>query len=417
MNKYDGDVGDLLQVLEISRNLALTQDLQALLKQIEQAAVTVLNCERATVFVYEQSSNELYSLVFDRIDSLRVSAVSGIVGSCFSSGRLVNVPNAYEDPRFNASIDKLTGFKTRNVLAAPLFGDRQNVLGVLEVLNKTDGIFEEWDEFLLEAFSAQCGVAIHRHTLMQEFAESKRLQQELAIAKGIQRSLLPESAPLIAGYDIAGWSQSAEETGGDFYDFHILDDGRLMMIVADVSGHGIGPALLAAECWALQHAVFSWTTDYRLSLAQINQLICRHIPSDRFITAFTGCLNAAQNTFSFLSAGHGPVCMLRVAENRVETLPVSSVPLGIMADSIYSQWQTIRFTPDDILIVFTDGFFEWEDRSGVSFGIQRICENVFRHARLSAAEIIDRVHRELLNFAKGTTQHDDLTAIVIKKSP
>jgi phosphoserine phosphatase len=417
MKKYTGQIGDLLQVLEISRNLGLNQDLQALLKQIEQAAVKVLNCERATVFVYEKNTNELYSLIFDRIEKLRVPADSGIVGSCFNSGRLVNVAEAYEDTRFNTSIDRLTGFKTRNILAAPLFGDKQNVLGVLEVLNKTDGAFGEWDEFLLEALSAQCGVAIHRQALMEEFAERKRLQQELAIAKEIQRSLLPVSAPILVGYDVAGWSQSAEETGGDFFDFYVRDDGDLILILADVSGHGIGPALLAAECWALQRAVFSWATDYRSSLTQINQLICRHIPSDRFITAFTGYLSVEHNILSFLSAGHGPVFILRVDESRIETLPVTGLPLGIIADNRYEQWKTVTFNSGDILIAFTDGFFEWEDRSGNCFGTDRICENVFRHAELSAAAIIERVHYELLRFAAGTRQQDDLTAVVIKKLP
>jgi phosphoserine phosphatase RsbU/P len=417
MKKYTGQIGDLLQVLEISRNLALNQDLQGLLKQIERAAVTVLNCERATVFVYENNSGELGSLVIDRIDKLRVPADSGIVGSCFNSGRLVNVPDACEDPRFNPSIDLLTGFKTRNILAAPLFGDEQNVLGVLEVLNKTGSGFGEWDEFLLETLSAQCGMAIHRHALMEEFAEHKRVQQELAIAQGIQRSLLPASMPIIAGYDVAGWSQSAEETGGDFFDFHMLDSGHLMLILADVSGHGMGPALLAAECWALQRAVFSWAADYRSSLTQINQLICQHIPSDQFITAFIGRLSAERNGLSFLSAGHGPIFILRVAESRIETLPVTGMPLGIMADNRYEQWQKISFNPGDILLAFTDGFFEWEDRSGNCFGTDRICETVLRHAELPAAAIIERVHRDLLSFAAGARQQDDLTAVAIKKLP
>jgi phosphoserine phosphatase len=415
MNKYAGQIGDLLQVLEIAKNLALNQDLQSLLKQIEQAASKVLNCERATVFVYERETDELSSLVFDRNESVRVSADSGIAGSCFKEGRLINVVDAYEDPRFNPSIDTLTGFKTRSILAAPLLGDKQQVLGVLEVLNKTGGAFAEWDAFLLEALSAQCGVAIHRHVLMEEFAERKRLQQELTIANGIQRSLLPATAPRIEGFDIAGWSQSAEETGGDFFDFHDLGDGRLIMMLADVTGHGIGAALLAAECSALQRAVFTLASDYRSGVTRINQLICRHIPSDRFITAFTGCLNAGDNTLSFLSAGHGPIFLLRVTGNQIETLPVTALPLGILADNQYEEWQTISFNPGDILIAFTDGFFEWEDSSGNCYGTDRICDNVFRFADLPAASIIEFVYRDLLSFAKGTRQQDDLTAVVIKK--
>jgi phosphoserine phosphatase RsbU/P len=417
MKTYAEQMDDLLQVLEISRNLGLNEDLQVLLKQIEQAALKLLGCERVTVFVYEKNTGELYSLVFGRIEKLRVPAESGIVGSCFNSGRLVSVADAYEDPRFNASIDLMTGFKTRNILAAPLFGDKQNVLGVLEVVNKVGDAFDKKDEFLLEVLSAQCGVAIHRHALMEEFAEGKRLQQEVLIAKGIQRSLLPTSPPIIAGYDIAGWNQSAKETGGDFFDFHSLDDGQLIFMLADVSGHGIGPALLAAECWALQRAAFSWERPYQESLTRINQLICRHIPNDRFITAFTGYLSAERNILSFLSAGHGPVFILRVAESRIETLPIASLPLGIMADHRYEQWQTIIFNPGDILFAFTDGFFEWEDRSGNCFGTDRICGKVLQHAELSASAIIEHVYLDLLNFAAGTSQQDDLTAIVIKKLP
>ena len=415
MNIRTGHIDDLLQVLEISRALALNQDLQSLLKRIEQAAVKVLNCERATVFFYEKSSDQLVSLVADRVESLRVPSDSGIVGTCFKSACLINVDDAYKDLRFNRSVDRATGFRTRNILAAPLVGNDHDVLGVLEVLNKSGGAFEAWDKFLLETFSAQCGVAIHRQALMEEFAERKRLQQELVIARRIQRSLLPQSAPVMKGFEIAGWSQSAEETGGDFFDFHSLDAHNLMLILADVSGHGIGPALLAAECWALQRAIFSLASDYRSCLTHINRQVCRHIPSDRFITVFAGCLNAQKNTLNFLSAGHGPVFMLRAARRDIEMLPVSSIPLGIAADHTFDQWESVLFNPGDILIAFTDGFFEWEDSVGNCFGTERICDTVFRYAKLPAAAIIEKVHSQLLGFTGGTRQQDDLTAIVIKK--
>ncbi len=415
MKKDNNQILDLLKVLEISNQLALNQNLQVLLKQIEQAAVEVLSCEKATVFVYDQVLDELYSIVDDRSEKLYIPANSGIAGNCFKSRMLINVQDAYQDPRFNRSIDRRSGFKTRNILAAPMVGNSQDSLGVLEVINKKGGSFNEWDQFLLEVLSGQCGIALHRHALIQEFGESKRMQQELAIARSIQQSLLPTSAPIIAGYDIAGWNQSAQETGGDFYDFHLLEDGKLILILADVSGHGIGPALLAAECWALQRAAFSWAEDYGSCMDRINRLICRHIPNDRFITAFIGNMDAENDTLTYLSAGHGPVFILKVSEHRIENLPVRSMPLGIMAEHCYDQWQTASFNPGDILIAFTDGFFEWENASGNNYGTERICETVFRCAHLSAAAIIERVHHDLLRFADGIRQQDDLTAIVVKK--
>ncbi len=415
MDKLTSQADDLIEVLEISRNLALTQDLQTLIRQIEQAAVSVLKCERATVFVFDKGASQLSSLLFDRPEKIHLPSESGIAGSCLRNGNVINVPDAYNDPRFDNSVDSVTGFKTRNVLAAPLFGGQRNVLGVLEVLNKQGDAFGKWDEFLLEVLSAQCGIAIHRQALMEEFAEHRRQQQELAIAREIQKSLLPTSAPVVAGYDIAGWSQSAEETGGDFFDFHTDSNGDLLMILADVSGHGVGPALLAAECCALQRAVFSLVGNYRLSLTQLNQMLCRHIPSDRFITAFVGYLHIESNTLSFLSAGQGPVFILRAKESRFDTLPVSDIPLGIISDSRYDNWQTLPFYSGDILVAFTDGFFECQDSLGNCFGTERICQSVLRHANLSATGIIEGVHHDLLAFSAGSHQQDDLTAVVIKK--
>lgn len=410
-------IDDLVKVLEISRHLVLNQDLQALIRQIEQAAVTVLNCERATVFMFDANSNELFSLLLDRPEKIRISSDCGIAGSCFQQGIVVNISDAYKDHRFNESTDLTTGFRTRAILAAPLFGDRQNVLGVLEVLNKRNGTFGKWDEFLLEVLSAQCGIAIHRQALIEEFAERKRLQQELAIAREIQKSLLPEMAPAIPGYDIAGWSQSAEETGGDFFDFHTNSAADLLMILADVSGHGVGPALLAAECSALQRAVFSLIEDYRLSLSHLNHMLCQNIPGDRFITAFVGYLNSSTDAFSFLSAGHGPVFFLRNQEGRIDTLPVAGVPLGIVPNIPYDEWQTVSLNPGDTLVALTDGFFEWGNAQGNSFGANRICQSVLRHKELPSVRIIESIHQDLLNFANGTRQQDDLTAVIIKKLP
>jgi phosphoserine phosphatase RsbU/P len=408
-------IEDLLKVLEISRNLVLHQDLQLLIGQIEQAAVKVLDCERATVFLFDKNTDELFSMLKDRPENIRIPSDCGIVGSCFQERKIFNVPDVYNNSRFSKIIDNQTGFITRAILAAPLYGDQQHLLGVLEAINKNNDEFEAWDEYLLEVLSAQCGMAINRHLLTEEFIESKRLQQELAIAREIQKSLLPVSAPEIVGYDIAGWNQSAEETGGDFFDFHTLSNTDLFTILADVSGHGVGPALLAAEFSALQRAVLSLEADYLLWLLHLNRMLCQNLPSDRFITAFASYLNAQSHQLTFLSAGHGPVFILRHNEKQIETLPVMSLPLGIIAEAQYDDWHTISLGPGDLLAVFTDGFFEWENSLGIGYGADRISQSLLHHADLPAAQIIQNLHQEVLNFVNGSRQKDDLTAIVIKR--
>lgn len=407
---------DLLRVLEISRRLAFTTDLQSLLKEIESAVLTVLDCERATVLVYDKARDELFSCVSSRSENVRLPINRGIAGACFKGNILLNIPDAYQDERFNQAIDHQTGFKTRNMLACPLSVSGQDTLGVLEVLNKYDGRFDTHDETLLQTFAAQSAIALHRQFLMEEFGEHKRLQSELAIAKKIQKGLFPSAPPTVTGYDIAGWNQPAEETGGDFFDFQKQDGENILFVIADVAGHGIGPALLAAECSALQRAVFSLESDLQIGLTHINRLLCAHFPSDRFVTAFIGLLSPSDDRLAFISAGHGPVLVYRARTGKIKELPVNGLPLGVLSDTSYESLKTIRLESGDSLIALTDGFIEWEDGNEVSFGLERVTRVIRNNANIPAADLIDNLYRTLLAHVRNAKQNDDLTAIVIKKN-
>ncbi len=195
---------DLLRILEISRHQAMTSDLQTLLAEIEVAASDILNCERATVFVYDGERQELYSCVESRSVFVHIAADQGIAGASFQSGELLNIQDAYADPRFNPSMDRETGYKTRNMLVSPLSLSNNEMLGVIEVLNKHQGAFTQHDALLLKTFAAQSAISIHRQFLMEEYAERRRLQNEVAIAKQIQQGLLPNASPELDGFDIAG---------------------------------------------------------------------------------------------------------------------------------------------------------------------------------------------------------------------
>ena len=408
-------LADILQVLEISRHLAVIGDLQTLLKQIEDAALKIIDCERATVFVYDANTDQLSSFVSTRKENIQISADQGIAGFCFSKGEVCKVTDAYHDPRFDSTIDELTGFRTRNILAYPMLGNEQRILGVLEVINKSSGVFDQWDELILETFAAQSGVAIHRHLLMRDYVKNQRIKKELAIARQIQNRLLPTSVPRIEGFDIAAWNQAAEETGGDFYDFQQLDNKQLIFVIADVAGHGLGPALLATECSALLRAYFSMDTEITESLTQVNKLFFQHLPDDRFVTVCVGRLIPEQSKIEFVSAGHGPVILLRAANRQIEMLPVSGMPLGVLADNKYTQSELIAFNSGDLLVALTDGFFEWENRQGNCFGVDRVCATIRRYSELSADCIITNLYHELLDYTREIKQQDDLTAVIIKK--
>jgi phosphoserine phosphatase len=408
-------ISDLQSVLEVSRELAATSELTPLLQKVELAARSVLDCERATVFLYDREHNELYSRMATGVDEIRFNADLGIAGEVVRSGKLDKVPDAYADPRFNPEIDRQTGFKTRNMITVPLRGFDDSIVGVLQVLNKASGAFESWDDELASTFGAQVGIAVQRQMLLEEYAEKQRIQADLMIARNIQQGLLPTKAPEVSGYDIAGWNKPADETGGDCFDFVELDNGMLALTVADATGHGIGPALMAAECRALFRATVCLSQDLSEVSTRINDLLCEDLLDDRFVTAFIGILSPEAHRLSYLSAGHGPLIKYIRKTDEIIELAANAVPLGIMPKMEFDPPDEFDMQPGDMMILVTDGFFEWANEGGEQFGIERMCDLLRQHRDCTCEEIIHALHEAVVAFSEGTIQSDDLTAVIVKR--
>ena len=408
-------VTDLQAVLEVSRDLAAISELTPLLRKVERAALAVLECERATVFLYDTERNELYSRMATGVDEIRFPADRGIAGEVVRTGEVINVPDAYADPRFNPEIDRKTGFRTRNMITFPLLGFDNKIVGVLQVLNKSKGSFDPWDDELVRTFGAHVGVALQRQLLLEHYAEKQRIQRDLSIAREIQQGLIPDKAAQVAGFDIAGWNKPADETGGDCYDYLTLPDGSLALIIADATGHGIGPALMIAECRALFRATVSLSHDLSQVVGRINNLLCEDLPDDRFVTAFFGLLAPEDCTLSFLSAGHGPLIQYIREKDEFIELSANAMPLGILADVPFDEPVQFKMIPGDMMVLVTDGFFEWQNNDKEQFGTERLFKIVRAHRDRPCAELIETLYREVKAFAPGTAQADDLTAIIIKK--
>src|SRR5262249_32391769 len=157
-------------MLEVSRQLGAVTELLPLLKQIEQAALTVLDCERVTVFLYDPSDDELYSEVATGTSDIRFSAKLGIAGEAARARHLVTVNDAYSDRRFNPEGDGKPGFHTRTLLTVPMFGHDGRMVGVLQILNKRSGGFTPADEERATTLALLAGVAVHRQMLIDEYA-------------------------------------------------------------------------------------------------------------------------------------------------------------------------------------------------------------------------------------------------------
>jgi serine phosphatase RsbU (regulator of sigma subunit) len=244
----------------------------------------------------------------------------------------------------------------------------------------------------------------------------QRLEHDLDVARTIQQSLLPVSMPVIAGFDIAAWNQPADQTGGDYYDWQPLPDGRVLVALADVTGHGIGPALLAAVCRAYARTNFTVDDGLLDAMTRINASLSGDLKEGRFVTFVAAICTPGNSRVELLSAGHGPLFFYTLRHDRFDAMKAHGMPLGISSSLVTDPPQMLELDLGDMLVLATDGFFEWENPQGEQFGVARLEATIRASRERPASKIIAALYSAVIAFSKGTPQQDDLTAIIIKRT-
>lgn len=265
--------------------------------------------------------------------------------------------------------------------------------------------------------SAFVSSRIRQYTVsgLHEGIRRQRAEGDLEMARTIQQGLLPQSPPNLEHYDIAGWNEPADQTGGDYYDWMELPDGKFAITIADVTGHGIGPALVTAACRAYVRSFVLVETDIAKILQRVNKLLYADLPSNRFVTYALSVLDLQDNTIQFLSAGHGPLLYYIAETGIVESFNADTFPLGIIDDIEFGTIRERNMKPGDIYVLITDGFFEWARADGKQYGTKRLCEFIRQNASLSAQELIDGLQKSVHTFVGDSPQDDDLTVVVVKR--
>jgi serine phosphatase RsbU (regulator of sigma subunit) len=244
----------------------------------------------------------------------------------------------------------------------------------------------------------------------------KQMEHDLTIARSIQQSLLPKVRPRIQGYEIAGWNRSADATGGDYFDWTQLEDGSLVVTLADVTGHGIGPALLASVCRAYARASFNSSDSLANVMQRINKSFGDDLSPGRFATFVAAVCRAGEDKLELLSAGHAPLFVYSHSKGQLQIFPAHDVPLGILPQLTSASSQVVAMQTGDLILLITDGFLEWENPAGEQFGTGRLEKVICANCHLAPEEMIAELYARVLDFADGTAQQDDLTAVVIKKT-
>ncbi len=408
----------LEKVIDVARRLSRPFELTDALKNIVDAGCQVLQADRASVLLFDGSRQELYSMATSAREEIRFDADKGIAGECLRDRRVIRVDDCYADPRFNPEIDKATGYRSKSLIAVPLIGMEDEAVGVMQLLNASRGHFDESDERLADMFAGFAAVAIQRARHLEDRLRTAKLERDLSLARDIQMSVLPEVVPTCASYELAVFSRPAEETGGDIYDLVQLgdsDDGAVMILLADATGHGIAAALSVTQVRAMLRMAARVGTRLDDLCVHLNNQLVADLPENRFVTAFLGILDPERHALDYHALGQGPLLHVKGSTGDCEKLGASSIPMGLLEQGSLEAPPAMVLEPGDVVVLLSDGFFEHRNPADEELGAERIIDVISSHRRENAEEILAALRRCLEDFAEGEPQDDDLTAIIVKR--
>jgi serine phosphatase RsbU (regulator of sigma subunit) len=333
----------------------------------------------------------------------------GLPGRVWANDGCIWIPDVSQDANFpeapmaaKEGLHAAVGFPIRN---------GSEFLGVMEFLSLE---IRQPDAELLQMMIS---IGSHISQFIERMKAEKALfgkEAELAVAKKIQQGLIPKAPPALAGFEIAGASQCADETGGDYFDFFPLLDSCQGIVIADASGHGLGPALVVTETRAYLRALTLTIADIDRMAALLNRRLAEDVGDDYFVTLILARIDPQTRSLHYISAGHPSGCLLDPLGNVKALLKSTGPPLGVLPDSDFPMAPAITLQPGDIVLFLSDGVIETRAPDDTIFGFQRAIDIVRDHRKDSAAQIVDNLYRAVRDFSHNQPQMDDITAVVIK---
>ena len=341
----------------------------------------------------------------------------GLIGSVWQTGQSVCFSELSQVPELVKLRD--SAFGTASVMAASLSYGKQD-LGVLAVANGPMGApFSQGDFIVFKSIAEQSAFALYNAIIYSMANEKKRLDHDLEIARDIQRILLPAEAPAINGFQISGINVPARQVSGDYFDYIRVDDERLGIAIADVSGKGIPASLIMAICRSVLRAEAARNPSPADVLRKVNRQLYPDIKEDMFISIAYLILDHERNGITLARGGHDAPLLYKQQSQSVTPIKSPGMVVGIDSGNVFDRITNDFAVPlerDDCLILYTDGVTEALNAEGDEFGLERTTESVRASASDGAQAIVRRVIDDVRNFAGSQPQNDDITLIAIRKT-
>lgn len=301
----------------------------------------------------------------------------------------------------------------RSVMCVPLWNNR-DVIGLIYLDNRhRAGLFREENLRLMSFLANVAAVKIENARLFEQVVAAERMEQELQKAAEIQDHLLPSKGPPIPGYEVFGSSVPCRAVGGDYFDYIELPGGRYALALGDVAGKGLPAALLMCMFQAGLQALCEMDLPPDDTLTRLNQILCRRLPANRFVTFFFGVLDPSRHTLTYVNAGQNPPCRLG-KDQAIDRLVATGPPLGLFAGASYTA-RTLDLSPGDLVLCFSDGATEGRSAADEEFGEDRLIGIVRESRGEKPEEIVQRATLAVERHSAASPRQDDTTLVVLKR--
>jgi len=418
-------------LLDLSNQLLSRRDLDDLMGYIVNEVRTLLQADACSLMMPD---DDLHFLRFRAAAGWRIDPIQNHyrvpLETITASGRVMYTQQALliddleeyyarvELPDSGEMLDWLREEGFRAAAIVPLITDGLSI-GTLAIDSREPRHFTETEMRLLRLMANQAALAIEQARLQQEDIRRQRIEDELAVGRQIQLSMLPDTCPMLDGWDFAADYQAARQVGGDFYDFFTLpgEPGRWGIVIADVSDKGVPAALFMALSRTTIRNVALRGRPPAEVLTWANRFIQEDSQAHMFLTAFYAELDSRHGSLVYANAGHNPPLLWQASTKRFFKLATGGVALGVLEDIEIEERVTV-LEPDDVVVLYTDGVTEATNADVEEFGLSRLKEVIASALReppgATAGEIIEIVKTAVADFTGNVPQYDDMTLFVIK---
>ncbi|MCG6947389.1 MAG: SpoIIE family protein phosphatase [Acidobacteria bacterium] len=407
---------DRLHLLtEVNQALDRLMSLDDLLELILDRAFEHLRPEDAAIYLRNEETGG-YDCAASRSvgqGDPKILFSTSLMEEVVEGGQAALVLDAQTDERFNEAMSLLDA-GVRSLVAAPLL-DPDGALGLI-VLGSRLAVrqFEEEDMELLASLASVAAMRIRNVHLAEEAVERRRLEQEVALAREIQVSLLPDSLPEVEGWDIVAGNIPSRGVSGDFFKVELRhDESEIVLMLSDVSGKGIGASLLTASLEALSAGPIHDGVPPEEIFRSVSHLLYDRTPPEKYATSFMAAVVPDTGAFSFCNAGHNPGLLLR-ANGDTEWLESTGMPLGILPEGVFTAGQR-KLEVNDTLVLYTDGITEPENPEEEEYGQDRLAAVCVKNRSEPLAELMSAIEEDLYHFVRGVPFLDDRTLVLIRR--